>query len=113
MLPSRREKTDFIETGKGVGKAVERYFAELIKGYDKAMQGRQITHESRTTTKQRLEQLRDAIVKERSPRKFRLDLLERCHLDMRNGSHSIDAYEIRNVLGGADIGFPGITSWSS
>jgi hypothetical protein len=106
MLPSIREKTGCVESGKGVGRAVERYFEKLINGYYKAMKGRRIDPELLRTNERKLEQVRDAILGEKKLPKHILDLTSQFQVNMRKGSHTVYAQEIRDVLGGADIGLP-------
>ena len=106
MLPSSREKTMYVESDKGVGKAVERYFEQLISWYYVAMEGRRIDPQLLKTNEQNLKQLRNKVLGERKLPKYLLDLMSQFQLNMRKGSHSVDAQEIRAVLGGADIGLP-------
>ena len=96
----------YVESDKGVGKAVERYFEQLISWYYVAMEGRRIDPQLLKTNEQNLKQLRNKVLGERKLPKYLLDLMSQFQLNMRKGSHSVDAQEIRAVLGGADIGLP-------
>jgi hypothetical protein len=58
------------------------------------------------TNERKLEQLREEVLGEGTLPKYILDLLTAFQLSVRKGSHSVDAQEIRGVLGGADIGLP-------
>jgi hypothetical protein len=106
MLPSSREKRGWVRTDKGVGKAVESYFEQLISKYDTAMEGRRIDPQLLKTNEQNLKLLRKKVLGERKLPKYILDLMIQFQLNMRKGSHSVNAQEIRAVLGGADIGLP-------
>jgi len=106
MLPSIREKRVWVGTGKGVGKAVAFYFDKLINRYCGAMKGRRIDPDFLRMNEQKLEQLREEVLGEKKLPEHILDLMNQFQVNMRKGEHTVYAQEIRNVLGGADIGLP-------
>ena len=106
MLPSLRAKFGSVDSSKGVGKAVDRYFELLVNEYDQVMKGRQIDPQLQKSNKDQIQRLRKTIGDEKQMPKRVLDLLTQFQLDMRNKSHQVSASEIREVLGGVDVGTP-------
>lgn len=106
MLRSRREKLRSVDSSKGVGKVVDRYFKSLVKEYDQAMKGRQIDPQLLKSNKNQIKQLWKIIIDEKQMPKRVLDLLTQFQLDMRKKTYRVSASEIREVLGGADVGTP-------
>jgi|GEM_PF-4707300 hypothetical protein len=109
MLPALRAGFENVESSKGVGKAVDRYFALLVKEYDQVMKGRQIDLKLLKENKDQIKGLWKMIMDEKQIPKRVLDLLTQFQLDMRKKSHQVSASEIREVLGGADVGTPSHT----
>jgi hypothetical protein len=108
MLPALRSAFGNVESGKGVGKTVDRYFKLLVKEYDQAMKGRQIDPLTLRSNKEDIRRLWTLILDEKQMPKRVLDLLGEFQINMRKKTHRISASEIREVLGGADVGTPSI-----
>ena len=105
-LPAIRAGYEIIESGKGVGKAVDRYFEALLDEYDHVMQERQIDTQTQKAIKHKIEQLRKNILTRKEIPKRVLDLLKQFQINMRQQSHQFSAPEIRELLGGVDVGTP-------
>lgn len=106
MLPSQKPAYENLESSKGVGKIVTQYFKSLFDKYDEVMRGRQIDPQLQKTNKNRIEQLGKMIDDKKKMPKRVLDLLTQFQLDMRKQSHQFSASEIRELLGGANVGIP-------
>jgi len=105
-LPSIHKKTESVRSSKGVKKAVDRYFALLVKDYDQAMKERRIDSQKLKTSKEQIKQLWKEIADEKKMPKRVLDLLAKFHSDLCNTkSHQVSADEIGEV-GDVDIGLP-------
>lgn len=106
LLPALRAAYQNVESSKGVGKSVDRYFELLVKDYDQSMKERLINPSLLKANKAELERLRKKILDEKQMPKRVLDQLTQFRRDMRKKFHQVSALEIREVLGGVDIGTP-------
>ena len=109
LLPAIRKSSDrqSVDSGKGVEKAFGRYFETVIAGYEKAMKGRRVSAELMRSNKSLLTELRNELIENKRLPKHILDLLKQFQINMRGNRHNVSAMEIRELLGGADVGLPG------
>jgi len=106
LLPSSREKTGVVETGKGVGKAMERYFKALINCYDDVMKGRTTFPDPNVLGKRKLRlggMSKEFLTDGKLPKRV-LDRLTQFQLDMRECHHSISMQDFRDIFGTNDFG---------
>ena len=85
-------------------KAFGRYFETVIGGYEKAMNGRRVFAELMRSNKSLLTELRNALIENKRLPKRILDLLKQFQINMRGNRHDVSAMEVRELLGGADVG---------
>ena len=108
LLPSRREKTEFVGTGKGVEQAVRKFFDEVLAGFDRAMKGRFVNDSVLRENKQALKKMRDEVLAQREVSSDVLEQLRQYQNQCRGGSFSVTVETIRCLLGGVDVGRPGL-----
>jgi len=105
LLPSIREKTQVVGTGKGVERAVVRFFDEVLAGYDRAMKGRLLADDKVRENKASLKKLREDVLQRGELSRYLLTVLQQFQNETRERSAFIVTAEmIRGLLDGADIG---------
>jgi len=105
MLRSSREKTGDVETGKGVGKAAERYLKALINCYDDVMK-EMVFYDlgGREQYKLWLGGMSKHFLTQGKLPKRVLDRLTQFQLDMRKGHHSISMKDFVDIFGTNNFG---------
>ena len=108
LLPAIRESMGTVDSAKGVEKAACRYLDAVIGDYNRIMKQRNISDALLRANRNALTSLRQKLLESKRLSKAELNLLEEFQKDMRTGQHKISAIEIRELLGGADVGLPGM-----
>ena len=108
LLPSTREKTEVVGTGKGVEMAVRRFFDVMIAGYDPAMKGRLLAPEIQRENKTALKKLVGHALGHRTLTASQLALVQQFQNTTRKRTDfAVTPELIRELLTGADVGQPG------
>jgi len=108
LLPAIRESMGTVDSAKGVEKAVARYLDAVIANYNPVMKQRNISDKLLRANRNALTSLRQKLLESKRISKAELKLLAEFQIDMRKGEHKTSAIEIRELLGGADVGTPGM-----
>jgi hypothetical protein len=105
LVPSIREKTQVVGTGKGVASAVRRFFDAVLAGYDPAMKGRLLTVEKQRENKAALKKLCEDVLQQGALSASLLTLVQQFQNAARERNDiAITPELIRNLLMGADVG---------
>ena len=109
MVPSVREKTQVVGTGKGVASAVRRFFDAVLAGHDPAMKGRVLPAEKQRENKAALKKLCEDVLRQGALSASLLTLVQQFQNAARErNDFAITPELIRNLLMGADVGRPGL-----
>jgi hypothetical protein len=108
-VPSMHEKTGTLDSGKGVEKAVIRFFDAVLEGYDHAMEGRNLAEGKLRENKATLEKLKMGVLKRRVLSASILPMLTEFQNTPRaRAKFVITLDQIQKLLGNeADLGRPG------